>query len=141
MRKVGDLPRDISSIADLETDPTRGRTTKRPSFTDAQIIGILGKHEACAKCADLSSKHGMSAGAFYNLQLEIQVRLDVGIGGQTAEDARRRERPNEEAAGRADARHGGDERSAGKNVWSTPLLQGFRGCPSGLRKCIRPLIS
>ena len=28
-----------------------------------------------------------------------------------------------------------------KNVWSAPLLQGFRGCPFGLRKCIRPLIS
>ena len=29
----------------------------------------------------------------------------------------------------------------GKNVWSAPLLQGFRAWPSGLRKCIRPLIS
>lgn len=29
----------------------------------------------------------------------------------------------------------------GKNVWSAPLLQGFRGWPSGLRKCIRPLIN
>lgn len=28
-----------------------------------------------------------------------------------------------------------------KNVWSAPLLQGFRVRPSGLHKCIRPLIS
>ncbi len=28
-----------------------------------------------------------------------------------------------------------------KNVWSAPLLQGFRGWRTGLRKCIRPLIS
>jgi len=28
-----------------------------------------------------------------------------------------------------------------KTVWSAPLLQGFRACPSSLRKCIRPLIS
>lgn len=28
-----------------------------------------------------------------------------------------------------------------KNVWSAPRLQGCRAWPSGLRKCIRPLIS
>ena len=39
---------------------------KRTRFTDEQIIGILGEHEAGAKCADLCRKHGMSEGTFYN---------------------------------------------------------------------------
>jgi len=30
---------------------------KRTRFTDEQIIGILGEHEAGAKCADLCRKH------------------------------------------------------------------------------------
>jgi putative transposase len=38
---------------------------KRTRFTCEQIIGILSKHEACAKCADLWRKHAMSEGTFY----------------------------------------------------------------------------
>lgn len=37
---------------------------KRMRFTDEQIIGILGEHEAGAKCAGLCRKQGMSGGTF-----------------------------------------------------------------------------
>jgi hypothetical protein len=38
---------------------------KRTIRSEEQIIGILQKHEAGAKCADLCRKHGMSEGTFY----------------------------------------------------------------------------
>lgn len=38
---------------------------KRTIRTEEQIIGILQKHEAGAKCADLCRKHGMSEGTFH----------------------------------------------------------------------------
>ena len=54
---------------------------KRTRFTDEQIIGILGEHEAGAKCADLCRKHGMSEGTFYNWQAKF--------GGMTVSEAKR----------------------------------------------------
>jgi putative transposase len=50
----------------------------RTRFTDEQIIGILGEHEAGAKCADLCRKHGMSEGTFYNWKAKF--------GGMTVSD-------------------------------------------------------
>ena len=38
---------------------------KRTRYSEEQIIGILTKHDAGAKCADLCRKHGMSEGSFY----------------------------------------------------------------------------
>jgi len=38
---------------------------KRTRYSEEQIIGILAEHEAGAKCADLSRKHGISEGTFY----------------------------------------------------------------------------
>ena len=38
---------------------------KKARLTEEQIIGILQEHEACAKCADLCRKHGMSEGTLY----------------------------------------------------------------------------
>ena len=73
---------------------------KRTSFTDEQIIGILGEHEAGAKCADLcrsSSVEQTIRGIVCSverhvgrhlLQLEGQVRRYDGVGGQAAEDTR-----------------------------------------------------
>jgi putative transposase len=49
----------------LESGPWRGRAIKKARLTEEQIIGILHKHEAGAKCADLCRKHGMSEGTFY----------------------------------------------------------------------------
>ena len=54
---------------------------KRTRFTDEQIIGILGEHEAGAKCADLCRKHGMSEGTFYNWKAKF--------GGMTVSEAKR----------------------------------------------------
>jgi putative transposase len=39
---------------------------KRARFTEEQIIGVLKEHEAGAKTADLSRKHGISEGTLYN---------------------------------------------------------------------------
>jgi len=54
---------------------------KRTRFTDEQIIGILGEHEAGAKCADLCRKHGMSEGTFYHWKAKF--------GGMTVSEAKR----------------------------------------------------
>ena len=37
---------------------------KRARFTEEQIIGILREHEAGAKVADLTRKHGISDATF-----------------------------------------------------------------------------
>ena len=39
---------------------------KRSRFTEEQIIGVLKEHEAGAKTADLSRKHGVSEATLYN---------------------------------------------------------------------------
>ena len=39
---------------------------KRARFTEEQIIGVLRKHEAGAKTADLACKHGVSEATLYN---------------------------------------------------------------------------
>ncbi len=54
---------------------------KRKRFADEQIIGILAKHEAGAKCADLCGKNGMSEDAFYNWKAKF--------GGMTLLDTTR----------------------------------------------------
>lgn len=111
---------------------------KRTRFTDGQIIGILGEHEAGTKCADLCRRHGMSEGTFYNWKTKF--------GGRTVSEAKRLKALEDEngklkkllAEQMLDLAAMKDLVS---DVWSAPLLQGFRAWPSGLRKCIRPLIS
>ena len=39
---------------------------KRTRFTDEQIIGILGEHEAGATFAELCRNHDRSEGTFHN---------------------------------------------------------------------------
>lgn len=39
---------------------------KRGRFTEEQIIGVLREHEAGAKTADLTRKHGISEATLYN---------------------------------------------------------------------------
>lgn len=81
----------------------------------------------------------MSEGTFYNWKAKyggMDVSEAKRLKGLEDENAK-----PEEAAGRGDAGQYGDEGSGFKNVWSAPLLQGFRAWPSGLRKCIRPLTS
>ena len=54
---------------------------KRTRYSEEQIIGILTKHDAGAKCADLCRKHGMSEGTFYNWKAKF--------GGMTVSEAKR----------------------------------------------------
>ncbi|BCA63386.1 transposase [Sphingomonas sp. HMP9] len=54
---------------------------RRSRFTDDQIIGVLGKHEAGMGTADLCRKHGISDATFYNLKSKY--------GGLTVSDAAR----------------------------------------------------
>ncbi len=37
----------------------------RSRVSEDQIIGILAEHEACAKCAELCRRDGMSGATFY----------------------------------------------------------------------------
>jgi hypothetical protein len=99
---------------------------KRTRYSEEQIIGILTEHEAGAKCADLCRKHGMSEGTFYAWKAKFggmtvsDDRHWNAIGprdnGDAAEGARRRECKTQEALGRADAGHGGDEGTALKKM-------------------------
>jgi putative transposase len=99
---------------------------KEARLTEEQIIGILQEHEAGAKCADLCRKNGMSEGTFYAWKAKYsgmtvsEGRHCGAIGpsdnGGAAEGAGGRERQTEEALGRADARHGGDEGTAVKKM-------------------------
>lgn len=50
--------------AELESDPTKGRTIKRTRCSDKPITGIPAGHEGGAKCASLCRRHGMSEGTF-----------------------------------------------------------------------------
>ena len=54
---------------------------KRTRFTDEQIIGRPGEHEAGTTCADLCRKHGMSEGTFYNWKAKF--------GDMTVSEAKR----------------------------------------------------
>lgn len=92
---------------------------KKARLTEEQIIGILQEHEAGAKCADLCRKHGMSEGTFYAWKAKYSgmtvseakrlKALDRAIVRHWSEDNGEGECEAEEALGRADARHGGDE--------------------------------
>ena len=88
-------------------------------FTEEQIIGILREQEAGAATADVCRRHGVSSATFYKwkakyggLEVSEEKRLkalDRAIVCHWSEDNGEGERQAEEAAGRADARHGRDE--------------------------------
>ena len=54
---------------------------KRIRFTEEQIIAVLREHEAGAKTADLSRKHGISEATLYNWKAKY--------GGMEMSDAKR----------------------------------------------------
>ena len=54
---------------------------RRGGFTEDQIIGVLGEHEAGVKTADLCRKHGISDATFYNWKSKY--------GGMTVSEASR----------------------------------------------------
>ena len=63
---------------------------KRARFTEEQIIGILREHEAGAKVADLTRKHGISDATFYNSKAKY--------GGMDVSEAKRLNELEEENA-------------------------------------------
>ena len=65
-------------------------------FTEEQIIGMLKEQWAGTKPADACRKHGISAATLYKFKAKFgRMDLSEGCGG--------RERPAEEAPGRAGA--------------------------------------
>ena len=103
----------------------KGRTMKRTIRTEEQIIGIVQEHEAGAKWADLCRKHGMSEGTFYAWKAKYS--------GMTVSEAKRLKALEDENAKLkrllADAMldNAALKDLLGKNVWSDPIFQGFRG--------------
>jgi putative transposase len=54
---------------------------KRSRFTEEQIIGILGEHEAGVASADVCRKHGISSATFYKWKAKF--------GGMDVSDAKK----------------------------------------------------
>ena len=112
---------------------------KRSKFNEEQIIAILREQEAGAKTAEVCRRHGISAATFYAWKAKYS--------GMTVSEAKRLKALEDENAklkkllAEAMLDLAVLKDVASKNVWSAPLLQGFRAWPFGLRKCIRPLIS
>ncbi len=63
---------------------------KRARFTEEQIIGVLKEHEAGAKTADLSRKHGVSEATLYNWKAKF--------GGMDVSEAKRLKQLEDENA-------------------------------------------
>ena len=63
---------------------------KRARFTEDQIIGMLKKHEAGAKTADLARKHGVSEATLYNWKAKY--------GGMDVSEAKRLKQLEDENA-------------------------------------------
>jgi len=97
---------------------------KRSRFTEDQIIGILKEHEAGISVADLCRKYGVSDATVYKWKAKY--------GGMDVSEAKRLKGLEDENARLkrllADAMldNAALKDLLGKNVWSAPLLQGFR---------------
>ena len=86
---------------------------KKARFTEEQIIGFLREQEAGVTTAEVCRRHGFSAATFYKWKAKYG---GLGFGGQAAEDARRRERQAEAAAGGCHAGQYGAEGFAWKKM-------------------------
>ena len=63
---------------------------KRSRFTEEQIIGVLKEHEAGAKTADLTRRHGVSEPTLYNWKAKY--------GGMDGSEAKRLKQLEDENA-------------------------------------------
>ena len=106
-------------------------------FTEEQIIGFLKRCDAGLSVTDLCREVGVSSATVYKWKAKF--------GGMDVSESKRLKALEDENAKLkrllADTMldNVALKDLLGKNVWSAPLLQGFRAWPSGLRKCIRPL--
>jgi putative transposase len=102
---------------------------KKSRFNEAQIIGVLREQEAGSPTAEVCRRHGISEQTFY--------RWKAKYSGMSVSDAQKLKTLEEEnrrlkkllAESMLDVSALKD--LLGKNVWSTPSLQ---GCRSAARK-------
>ena len=112
---------------------------KTSRYTEGQILAILRQAEGGMPVAELCREHGMSNASFYKWRAKYGG-MDASLISQmkAVEDENRRLK---KMFAELSMQNELLKDPLGKNVWSAPRLQGCRAWPSGLRKCIRPLIS
>ncbi|WP_433968457.1 transposase [Tunturiibacter gelidiferens] len=87
---------------------------KKNRYTEEQIIGILKRHEAGVKTADLCREHGISAATFYSWKSKF--------GGMDVSEAQRLKAMEDENRGGELSLHGEALKAViRKNGWSLPV--------------------
>ena len=95
---------------------------KRKRHTEEQIIAILKEHEAGAKTADVSRKHGVIEATFYNWKAKyggLEVSEAKRLKGLESENARLKKLLADAMLDNAALKD-----LLAKNVWSAPSVQG-----------------
>ena len=94
-------------------------------FTEEQIIQILKEQEAGERTADVCRRHGVSQPTFYKWKAKfggMEVSDARKLKSLEAENTRLKKLLAEQMLDLAAMKE-----LVSKNVWSAPLLQGFRG--------------
>ena len=94
-------------------------------YSEPQILAILRQAEGGVPVAELCREHGMSNASFYKWRARYGG-MDASMVSQMKameEENRRLKRMYADLSMQADLL----KEALGKNVWSAPLLQGFRG--------------
>ena len=97
---------------------------KMTRYSEPQILAILRQAEGGVPVAELCREHGMSNASFYKWRAQYGV-MDASMVSQMKameEENRRLKRMYADLSMQADLL-----KEALGNVWSAPLLQGFRG--------------
>ena len=97
---------------------------KTSRYTEAQIISILRQAEGGVPVAGLCREHGMSNASFYKWRAKYGG-MDASLISQmkAVEDENRRLK---KMFAECSMQNELLKEALGKNVWSAPLLQGFR---------------
>ena len=98
---------------------------KTSRYTEAQILAILRQAEGGMPVAELCREHGMSNASFYKWRAKYGG-MDASLISQmkAVEDENRRLK---KMFAEFSMQNELLKEALGKNVWSAPLLQGFRG--------------
>ena len=98
---------------------------KMTRYSEPQILAILRQAEGGVPVAELCREHGMSMESFYKWRAKYGG-MDASMIAQTKvleDENRRLKKMFAELSMQADLL----KEALGKNVWSAPLVQGFRG--------------
>ena len=98
---------------------------KMTRYSEPQILAILRQAEGGVPVAELCREHGMSNASFYKWRAKYGG-MDASMVSQMKameEENRRLKRMYADLSMQNDLL----KEALGKNVWSAPLLQGFRG--------------